>query len=90
MSVEQPRLVKVYGCDKRADTYLYVDAEQDITSLDEALLRTLGELRFVLDLELHAERRLARADPVRVLAALEDIGYYLQVPPPVPRVVLNP
>lgn len=90
MSSEQSKPVKVYACHKRADTYLYLAAEQAIETLDETLLQTLGELRFVLDLELHPQRRLARADPVRVLAAIAEVGYYLQVPPPTPRVVLTP
>lgn len=90
MSTEQQRSVKVYACKKRADTYLYLDADQDVLALDEALKQTLGELRFVLDLELHSKIRLAMADPIRVLRALEESGYYLQVPPAIPKVVLNP
>lgn len=89
MSTEQTRLVKVYACQKRVNTYLYLDAEEDVTSLDDLLQQTLGELRFVLDLELHSERRLANADPVRVLTALDEAGYYLQVPPAIPKVVLR-
>jgi len=89
MSTEEPQLVKVYACKKRPETYLYVTAEQQIDELDDALLQTLGELRFVLDVELHSTRRLANADPVRVLAALADPGYYLQVPPPIAKVEIK-
>ncbi len=89
MNTEQHRLVKVYACKKRVDTYLYLNADQDMTALDDVLQQTLGELRFVLDLELHSERRLANADPVRVLTALAEAGYYLQVPPAIPKVVLR-
>ncbi len=90
MSQAEVRLVKVYACKKRVETFLYLDAEQEVESLDADLQRTLGALRFVMDLELHAQRALASADPVRVLAAIEEKGYYLQVPPPVPKVELRP
>lgn len=90
MSAESVRMVKVYACKKRADTFLYIDSEQEPDALDADLQNTLGELRFVIDVELHAQRRLANADPVKVLAAIEEVGFYLQVPPPVPRVELKP
>jgi uncharacterized protein YcgL (UPF0745 family) len=38
-------------------------------------------LQQVLELELTPTRRLAQADAVRVLEALERHGYYLQLPP---------
>ena len=43
----------------------------------------LGELVFVLEFALTANRRLARADPAVVLANLQAHGFHLQFPPTV-------
>ncbi len=71
----------IYRGARETDTYLYVERADDFSRVPEALLARLGELEAVLEIELHAERRLARADPVAVMRALRDEGYYLQLPP---------
>ena len=71
----------VYRAAREVDTYLYVERADDFSRVPEALLARLGELVAVLEIELHTERRLARADPVAVMRALRDEGYYLQLPP---------
>ena len=71
----------VYRGAREADTYLYVERADDLSRVPEDLLARLGELEAVLEIDLHAERRLARADPVVVMRALRDEGYYLQLPP---------
>ena len=45
------------------------------------LRQQLGAMSFVLELELSPERRLAQANPVTVIAAISESGYYLQLPP---------
>ncbi|HEY5789687.1 MAG TPA: YcgL domain-containing protein [Gammaproteobacteria bacterium] len=71
----------VYRGKRKDDTYLYVERADDFARVPDALLRQLGELERVLELELHAARRLARADPAAVMRALRDDGFYLQLPP---------
>ncbi|NCF10173.1 MAG: hypothetical protein GWP66_05770 [Gammaproteobacteria bacterium] len=71
----------IYRGAREADAYLYVERADDFSRVPEALLARLGELEAVLEIELHTERRLARADPVEVMRALRDEGYYLQTPP---------
>ncbi len=46
--------------------------------MPEALLKVLGKLE--LALELHNERKLARADVNKVRQALQEDGFYLQMP----------
>lgn len=62
--------------------YLYVDAGDDLSAVPEALLERFGRPVEALSLMLSADRPLARADAARVLAAIEEEGYYLQMPPP--------
>ena len=77
----KPLYCTVYRGAREADAYLYVERADDFARVPAALLRQLGELERVLELELHAARRLARADPAVVMRALRDDGFYLQLPP---------
>jgi hypothetical protein len=71
----------VYKGLHKADTYLYVERADDFSRVPEALLAQLGDLEVVLEIELHPERRLARADITLVMQALREEGFYLQLPP---------
>ncbi len=71
----------VYKSQRKADTYLYLATRDDFSCLPDALRAQLGELRFVLDVALTPERRLAQADPAVVRANLVSRGFYLQIPP---------
>ena len=71
----------IYKGPKKADHYLYVEAEGDFERVPQALLDILGELELVMTLELGPERRLAQADVNQVMQALRDQGYFFQMPP---------
>lgn len=71
----------VYRSERKQDTYLYIEREDDFTRVPEALLSLLGRLERVMALELTEERRLAQADPQQVRQLLRQQGYYLQMPP---------
>lgn len=72
----------VYRSTKKEGTYLYVDKSRGLEVLPEALLELFGKPQQALTMLLTAERKLARADTGKVLAALAEQGYYLQLPPP--------
>lgn len=74
-------LAYVYKSRKRADTYVYLAGRDDFARLPEPLRTQLGPLAFVLEVELTPERRLARENPVDVMANLADRGFHLQFPP---------
>ena len=61
--------------------YLFVDRDYPLEELPEGLLAGFGKPELALNLVLTPERRLARADAATVLAALDEQGYYLQLPP---------
>ncbi len=73
--------VKVLGGSRKADTYLFLAADKDVEELPEALLTLLGELRYVLEMDLTEERQLVRCSGAEVLASIAEVGYYLQMPP---------
>ena len=61
--------------------YLYLSAEDAFDVLPEELLSDFGTPAFVLSMELTATRKLARVDTGKVIAALQQDGYFLQLPP---------
>ena len=71
----------IYKGDRKVDTYLYIEREDDFSRVPDSLLQLLGELELVMTLELHPERTLARADPDQVREHLRSQGFYLQMPP---------
>ena len=73
----------VYKSLKKADTYLYLVKRDDFAGLPEPLRTQLGRLQFVLEVQLTAERKLARENPEVVRANLASRGFHLQFPPTV-------
>lgn len=71
----------VYKSLRKADTYVYLRTRDDFALLPEPVRAPLGELAFVLAVELTPARRLARADAGVVRANLAAQGYHLQFPP---------
>ncbi|MFQ5994110.1 MAG: YcgL domain-containing protein [Acidiferrobacterales bacterium] len=71
----------VYKSHQKADTYLYIQEEENFTRVPAALMELLGRLELVMTLELTPERTLAQADPEDVRRQLNKQGYYLQLPP---------
>lgn len=76
-----PMQCLIYKSLKTQDLYLYVDRKDDFSHLPQNLYESMGELQFVMQLELTAERKLARADVHKVLAQLQEKGFFIQMPP---------
>jgi uncharacterized protein YcgL (UPF0745 family) len=81
------RIVTVFRSRRVADMYLYVDKEVGLERVPPDLMQRFGRAEVAMELELHPERRLARADAVAVLRGIEDAGFYLQLPPRLDRVM---
>jgi uncharacterized protein len=76
-----PMKCAVYKSMRKADTYLFVAKRDDFSRLPDGLCEHLGRLELVMELELDAGRKLARADAGDVMARLQSDGFYLQLPP---------
>ena len=74
-------LIRIYRSTKEADLYLYVDSTDDLTRVPEELLRRFGKAELAMTLPLTPERKLARANAAKVLKAVKEQGFYLQLPP---------
>ncbi len=71
----------IYKSIRKEEMYLYLSAENAFDTLPEELLSNFGTPVFVLSMELTATRKLARVDTGKVISALQQEGYFLQMPP---------
>lgn len=71
----------VFRCARKAETYLYLKSGMQPEELPEGLLVLLGELTRFLSLDLDQSSKLAQVCVKDVIAALNDTGFFLQMPP---------
>jgi uncharacterized protein YcgL (UPF0745 family) len=74
-------LAAVYKSLRKADTYLYVPKKDDFSQVPEALMTRFGKPKFVMPLPLPCPKKLVGVDEAKLVAALEEQGFYLQLPP---------
>ena len=71
----------IYGSERQDGMYLYLGGDAAFDRVPMELREYFGSPRFVMTLELTADRPLARVDAGEVLRQLGEKGYYLQMPP---------
>ena len=71
----------IYKSPLKEEMYLYVSEEEGFDQVPKALMARFGEPAFLMELELHEGRPLAREDVVRVMENLRGQGFHLQMPP---------
>ena len=71
----------IFKSAKKNDFYLFIKADREFESLPRELRHYFGTPIFVMDLTIDEQRSLARAEPLKVLSALKENGFYLQLPP---------
>jgi uncharacterized protein YcgL (UPF0745 family) len=73
----------VYRSRKKSEMYLYVPVRDKFEQVPKALLDQFGQPELVMMLSFSAKQQLARVDIDKVQQALQEQGFYLQMPPPV-------
>ena len=71
----------VYASLRKPDTYVWLSRREGFDALPEPLVLLLGELRFVLEVQLTGQRQLPHEDTEIVLSHLANQGWHLQAPP---------
>lgn len=71
----------VYASGRKADTYLWLAERDGVDCVPESLALMLGELRFVVEVQLHEQRMLPFEDAETVRDHLRSRGWHLQLPP---------
>lgn len=74
-------IVDIYRSKRKEGAYLYLHKRMALSDLPELLLKQFGAPEFSMTLALDAEKKLARVDIHHVLNALDDQGFFLQIPP---------
>ena len=74
-------ITSIYRCSKKEGMYLYVPKKSLLKDLPEALLKQVGKLELAMTLLIDESKKLANADSRKVLQAIEENGFYLQMPP---------
>ncbi|MEQ9902687.1 YcgL domain-containing protein [Pectobacterium aroidearum] len=80
----------IYRSAKRDQTYLYVEKKDDFSRVPEELMKSFGAPQLAMVLPLDERKKLANADIEKVKLALQEQGFYLQVPPPVENLLNTP
>ena len=75
------RVIEIFKGHKKEEMYLYVEQKNGLKSVPDDLLATFGQTESVMVLVLTKDKKLARVTASDVLAAIEDPGYFLQMPP---------
>lgn len=81
MRNDERRLVSVFRSKSRPDMYLYVDRQEGLARVPEALSQLFGTPVPAMDLLLTPEKRMARFSAADILAGIRDQGFFLQMPP---------
>ncbi len=71
----------IYKSLKKSELYLYLEKKDDFSMVPEPLLDSFGKIEFVMDLEITPERKLAKENVAKVLASLQNKGFFVQIPP---------
>ncbi|HEY8586374.1 MAG TPA: YcgL domain-containing protein [Rhodanobacter sp.] len=72
----------VYASQRKVDSYVWLARRDAFDTLPEPMREMLGELRFVMEVQLDERRKLPVESAAQVLAHLRSQGWHLQVPPP--------
>ena len=71
----------IYKSLSKNDYFLYVKKDDDVKRVPQPLLDYFGKYELAMTLVLTPERKLAAVSAGEVLEALDDRGYFLQLPP---------
>ncbi len=71
----------IYKGTQKTDCYLYVKVKDDFSEVPESLIAMLGDLEFIMNLNLAGRNRLGYADIEEVRRLLDEQGFFLQMPP---------
>ena len=74
-------LCSIYKSSKKEGTYLYVPKRDDFSQVPDTLMQMFGKPSFVMLVNLD-KRQLALVDVEKVKSALNEQGFFLQLPPP--------
>jgi len=82
MSSDVMMICAVYKSEAADEMYLFVDQKEVFERVPTELMEKFSNPILVTQFKLFPERKLARVDAKKLIASLEEKGYYVQLPPP--------
>ena len=70
----------IYRCSAKNDMYIYLKDQDDFSVVPKHIMKSIGETEFTMEIEITAERKLAKENPETVLSNLQEHGFHLQLP----------
>ena len=70
----------IYKSLNKQELYLFLDKKDNFSCVPQDLLVNLGELKFIFDIELTPDKKLAKEDANMVIGKLYENGYFIQWP----------
>jgi len=77
----------IYRSEKKADCYLFINTPVEKFELPDIVRTVVGDLHFVMELDIKLDTKLALSKASVVLEAFEQQGFYIQMPPAEPHPV---
>ena len=74
-------LTCVYRSKSKDQMYLYITTKDDFSEVPPSLMKLFGVPEFSMLINLSKREKLARVELPQVKSALQEQGYYLQMPP---------
>ncbi|GGF53390.1 YcgL domain-containing protein [Alteromonas lipolytica] len=74
-------LIAVYKTAKKEGMFLYVPKKDDFSAVPEALMSRFGRPQLVMMLPVQKREVLGAVDKQKLIEAMDDPGFYLQMPP---------
>ena len=74
----------IYRCSRKPDMYIYLAEEDDFSNVPREIFNSLGIIQFAMELEISADKKLAKENPEKVMENLEEHGFHLQLPDETP------
>lgn len=74
-------LCEILKSSRKDEMYLYIDKQKGLSSVPDTLMDTFGKPVPVLTMILTADKKLARVNAADVMEAIQEQGFYLQMPP---------
>ncbi len=82
-------LVSVYRSNKKDGMYLFLQNKDILNELPDIVVKQLGEIDFSFEFELDESRKLSNANPADVIKAIEEQGFYIQMPADIEDILAN-
>ncbi|MFD1383604.1 YcgL domain-containing protein [Rhodanobacter aciditrophus] len=74
-------IIQIFRSSKKDEMYLYVEKQKGVKDVPEALMERFGKAVPVMTMLLTPEKKLARANAKDIMDAIQEKGFYLQMPP---------